>query len=77
MEPLIFSEFGRFITIDLVTCYFTSRQDDPTGIPMKFDQSTDPKGVLSRMINGKYFHGEDNKVLYYRLRCGDDGEAPK
>jgi len=44
---------------------------------MDFDQSTDPKGVLTGMTaNGKYFHGEDNKVLYYRVGHGDNGEPP-
>jgi hypothetical protein len=77
MEPLVFSQFGRYISLDMATRYFTSRQDDPNGIPMDFDQSTDPKGVLTSMTaNGKYFHGEDNKVLYYRVGHGDNGEPP-
>jgi hypothetical protein len=68
MEPLIFSQFGRFHTIDLATRYFTSRRDDPHGIPLPFDRSTDPNNILGGMTNNKYFHGEDNKVLFYMLR---------
>jgi hypothetical protein len=61
----------------MATRYFTSRQDDPNGIPLDFDQSTDPKGVLNGMTaNGKYFHGEDNMVLYYKVGRGDNGEPP-
>jgi len=63
--------------LDLATHYFTSHQDNSNGTLMDFDQSTDPKGVLTGMTtNGKYFHGEDNKVLYYRVGHGDNGEPP-
>jgi hypothetical protein len=68
IDPLKFSQFGRFEAIEFSTRYFTSRHDDPQGEALPFDRSTDPKGLLANMSNSKYFHGEDNKVLYYALQ---------
>jgi hypothetical protein len=67
MEPLVFGRLGHHLTVELATRYFTSRQDDPTGEPLDFDQTTDPMGVLTSMVNGKYFHGDDNKVKYFTM----------
>jgi hypothetical protein len=68
MEPLTLGQFRHFNTVELTTRYFTSRQDDPNGAEIPFDQTTDPNGILSCMSNSKYFHGEDNRVLYYILK---------
>jgi len=54
-------------SIEFGTRYFTSRRDDPLSAAMPFDHAIDPKGILTSMIANRYFHGEDNKVLYYRL----------
>jgi hypothetical protein len=72
MEPLTLGQFHNFDTVEFATRYFSSRRDDPNGVEMSFDQSTDPNGVLARMANNKYFHGEDNKVIYYIF----DNEGP-
>lgn len=54
-------------SIEFGTRYFTSRRDDPLSAAMPFDHAVDPKGILTSMVADGYFHGEDNKVLYYRL----------
>jgi hypothetical protein len=77
MEPLVFDQLGCHPTVELATRYFTSRQDDPTGLPLDFDQTTDPKGILTSMVNGKYFHGEDNRVKYFRMDHCDAESPPK
>ncbi|KIM72038.1 hypothetical protein PILCRDRAFT_82231 [Piloderma croceum F 1598] len=78
MEPLTLGQFRQFDTVEFATRYFTSRRDDPNGTEMPFDQSTDPNGVLARLANNKkYFHGEDNKVLYYALKHVNDKSPPR
>lgn len=77
MEPLVFGQLGRHLTVDLATRYFTSRQDDPTGAPLDFDQTTDPMGILAYMVNDKYFHGEDNRVRYFTMDPSDTEKSPK
>ena len=74
MEPLTLGQFLQFDTVEFSTCYFTSCRDDPNGAAMPFSQSMDPNGVLASMPNDKYFHGEDNKVLYYILKDNDEGQ---
>jgi len=68
IEPLKFGQFGQYSVVEFSTHYFTSRRDDPHGEALPFDQTTDPKGILANMSNSKYFHGDDNKVLYYALQ---------
>lgn len=68
IEPLKFGQFGQYSVVEFLTRYFTSRRDDPHGEALPFDQTTDPKGILANMSNSKYFHGDDNKVLYYALQ---------
>jgi hypothetical protein len=77
MEPFTLGQFHNFDTVEFATRYFTSRWDDPNGAEMPFDQSTDPNGVLARMANNKYFHGEDNKVIYYVLKHVDKESPPR
>jgi hypothetical protein len=77
IEPLAFSQFGQFDAVEFSTHYFTSRHDDPQGEALPFDQSTDPKSVLANMSNSKYFHGEDNKVLYYALEDNIEEGPPR
>jgi hypothetical protein len=72
MEPLEFSQFHGSDTVEFSTRYFTSRHDDPNGNAIPFNRYTDPHGVLSRMSNSRYFHGEDNQVLYYTLEHNDN-----
>ena len=72
MEPLAFSQFCGSDTVEFLTRYFTSRHDDPISNSIPFNQHTDPHGVLSRMSNSRYFHGEDNQVLYYALEHSGD-----
>ena len=73
MEPFMSSQFGQFEAVEFSTRYFTSRRDNPCGIATPFDTFTDRNGILAGMSNDKYFHGEDNKVLYYTLRYDDEG----
>jgi len=68
IEPLNLGHFGQYGVVEFSTRYFTSRRDDPHGEALPFDRYTDPKGILAKMSNPKYFHGEDNKVLYYALQ---------
>ena len=77
MEPLTLGQFREFDMVEFATRYFTSRRDDPNGTEIPFDWRTDPNGVLARMPNNKYFHGEDNKVLYYVLKYLDDESPPR
>jgi hypothetical protein len=77
MEPFALGQFHHFDTVEFATRYFTSRRDDPNGTALPFDRSTDPNGVLSGMSDNKYFHGEDNKVLYYVLKSVDDNSHPR
>ena len=74
IEPLKFGQFGQYDAVEFSTRYFTSRHDDPHGDALPFDQHTDPKGILAKMSSPKYFHGEDNKVLYYMLQ-NDNNEG--
>ena len=75
MEPLTLGQFGHLDTIEVATRYFTSRRDDPFGVAVPFNRHVDPKHILTNMSNDKYFHGEDNRVLYYALRHNPD-ESP-
>ena len=68
IELLKFGQFGQYSVVEFSTRYFTSRRDDPHGEALPFDRYTDPKGILAKMSNPKYFHGEDYKVLYYTLQ---------
>jgi hypothetical protein len=77
MEPLVFGQLGRHLTVNLATRYFTSRQDDPTGAPLDFNHTTDPKGIMASMVNDKYFHGEDNRVQYFTLGPYSTEDPPK
>jgi hypothetical protein len=67
MEPYTASSFQEYSAIEAGTRYFTARRDDPQGAAIPFDSAVDPKGLLSSMANDRYFHGQDNKVLYYCL----------
>jgi hypothetical protein len=44
-----------------------SHRDDPLSVAMPFDHAINPKGTLASMIEDGYFHGADDKVLYYHL----------
>ena len=68
IKPLDFSHFSQYAAIEFSTRYFTSHHDDLHSDALPFDQSMDPKGILANISNPKYFHGEDNKVLYYILQ---------
>lgn len=68
IEPLKFGKFAQYSVVEFSTRYFTSHHDDPQGDALPFDQTTDPKGILANLSDPKYFHGEDNKVLYYALQ---------
>jgi hypothetical protein len=76
-EPFTLGQFCHFNTVEFATHYFTSQRDDSNGATLPFDQSTDPNGVLSHMSNNKYFHGEDNQVLYYTLKATNDESPPR
>jgi hypothetical protein len=68
MEPFSPSTTSpSYPSIEFGTRYFSSRRDDPLSAAIPFDHAVDPKGILASMIADGYFHGEDNKVLYYRL----------
>ena len=72
MEQYTVGHVNGFDTIQLSTRYFTSRRDDPVNPQVPFDRLVDPKGFLASSSNEAYFHGEDNRVLYYMLK--GDGE---
>jgi hypothetical protein len=75
MEQYTFGHANGFDTIQLSTRYFTPRRDDPANPQVPFDRLVDPKGILASLSNEAYFHGEDNKVLYYMLKSdGEKGE---
>jgi hypothetical protein len=76
MEPLTFTQFNHSDTLELATRYVTSRYDDPNGAALSFNQTTDPNGILASMRNSKYFHGDDNKVLFFARRH-DKGGIPR
>ena len=76
MEPFTFSQVGHFDTLDFSTRYFTSCNDDPLGEPIRFEHAVDPNGILASMPNSKYFHGEDNQVLYYVLELIGENKEP-
>jgi len=67
MEPFSPGTSPSYPSIEFGTRYFTSRRDDPLSAATPFNHAVDPKGILTSMIADGYFHGEDNKVLYYRL----------
>ena len=77
MEPFTFGQVGHFNTLDFSARYFTSRYDDPSGEPIQFEQTVDPNGILASMSNSKYFHGEDNRVLYYMLEPIGENKMPR
>ena len=77
MEPFTFGQVRQFNTLDISTRYFTSRYDDPLGQQIEFDPMVDPNGILASMPNGKYFHGEDNKVLFYILKPSGDEKSSR
>jgi len=77
MEPFAINRLGRFPMVELATRYFTSRRDDPTGVPLDFDRTIDPNGILASMVNGKYFHGEDNRVEYFIMERSDNEDPPR
>jgi len=68
IELLKFGQFGQYSVVEFLTHYFTSRHDDPHSEALPFNQATDLKGILANMSNSKYFHGDNNKVLYYALQ---------
>ena len=71
IEPFTPGSFLNYSTIDIGTRYFTSRDENPLGLTIPFDRLVDPKGFLTSMNDSNYFHGDDNRVLYYMLSCGD------
>lgn len=68
--------FLQYPSIDLGTRYFTARRDDPQGVAIPFENTVDPKGLLSSMAKDTYFHGIDNEVLYYALSNDIYGTKP-
>jgi hypothetical protein len=65
MDLFQHSDFLDHPAVDIGTRYFTSRRDDPMGPSAPFDDSVDPKGILASIVDGNYFYGSDNIVLYY------------
>jgi hypothetical protein len=61
------SYFLNYRTIHIGTCYFMSCRNDPEAPVILFDCTVDPKHILSSMTDNIYFHGPDEKVLYYTL----------
>lgn len=57
--------FDTYDAINISTRYFTSRHDDANSPSIPFTLSVDPKGILKAFPTDRYFHGEDNEVLYY------------
>src|SRR5258705_4056897 len=70
MEPFTPGQFSQSQSITLSTRYFTSRREDPFSTAAQFARVVDPKGILASMTTEDYFHGTDNKELYYSLMPG-------
>ena len=69
---------GSFLehpALNIGTQYFTSRKDDPVGPSAPFDHSVDPKGILTSIVNDKYFYGSDNIVQYYSAHLKSPGDV--
>jgi hypothetical protein len=77
MDPFSMGQYGRFNMINFSTRYFTSRHNDPIGDMIPFNNTIDPKGILASMTNDAYFHGGDNKMMYFTLRHDGDGCPPQ
>lgn len=74
MEPFNVGQSRGSNTVEFSTRYFTSRQDDPHGVEIPFNRTEDPIHILGSMKNNTYFHGNDNKVLYYMLEYDNEGQ---
>jgi len=59
--------------LDISTRYFSSRRTDPVSPAIPFEKMEDPYGTLVSLSDENYFHGEDNRVLYYLLTKLESG----
>lgn len=55
-------EHGPFM--DVSTRYFSSARDKRGGVRVPFSSDVDPTGALAAIDGPKYYHGEENSVLY-------------
>ncbi|KAF6742756.1 hypothetical protein DFP72DRAFT_829985 [Ephemerocybe angulata] len=65
MQPVSFvdaDENGLFL--DAANRYFSTRQDSRGGKEMHMDDSIDPTGALTKMVNDTHYYGEENVVEY-------------
>ncbi|KAF6741549.1 hypothetical protein DFP72DRAFT_862002 [Ephemerocybe angulata] len=65
MQPVSFvdaDENGLFL--DVANRYFSTRQDSRGGKEMHMDDSIDPTGALTKMVNDTHYYGEENVVEF-------------
>jgi hypothetical protein len=63
--------FQEFQSLNISTRYFTSRFDNPDGIAIAFQHNVDPNNILASFPHNRYFHSQDNQVLYYQYKAKD------
>lgn len=72
-ECSIIDKCDDFLGIHLTNRYFTSRRDAPYAPHIPFDSSVDPSGYLANLMQGRYFHDEQNVIKYYNRTIDPKG----
>lgn len=54
--------------LDASNRYFSSTRDGKGGAAQDFTPDVDPTGALAQLNGDRYYHGEENRVEYFR-RC--------
>jgi hypothetical protein len=68
MQDFTPSTYMEYMALAIGTRYFTDRRHDNSSPHIPFEHAIDPKGILTSLANSRYFHGQDNCVLYYKLK---------
>ena len=59
-------EHGAYL--DVSNRYFSSTRDTRGGLAIPFAKEVDPSGTLGSLVGSKYYHGEENSVMYLERR---------
>jgi hypothetical protein len=68
------SSFQNHASMGIYNRYFTPRKNDLHGVEKTFSPDIDPTGVLAKLIDASFYHGEDNDVAYFEKTIGDTGD---
>jgi hypothetical protein len=65
LQAWVLDNCEDFCSVSASNRLFMARMEAPTNTALELSHDVDPEGKLAELVQGQYFHGEDNKVRYW------------